>query len=63
MLDISKYIIQTKDGEDFDIRAYEDNEQMIYLTQAKQKKEFRKVMGASSPVSSFLSRLKKIKDR
>ena len=63
MLDISKYIIQTQNGEDFDIRAYEDNEQMIYLTQAKQKKEFRKVMGSSSPVSSFLSRLKKIKDR
>ena len=63
MLDISKYIIQTQNGEDFDIRAYEDNEQMIYLTQAKQKKEFRKVAGSRAPVSSFLSRLKKIKGR
>jgi hypothetical protein len=62
-LDVSKYIIKTKYGEVFDIHSYEDDEQMLYLKREEEKRKTCKVVVSSSPVSSFLSRFKKIKDR
>lgn len=60
--DNSQYICRTPTGEYFDIRAYEDDEQMKYLSGLK-KTNREKKSSCSSKLSSFISRLKSVKTR
>ena len=60
--DNSRYIRKSPTGEYFDIQAYEDNEQMKYLSGLK-KTNREKKSSCSSKLSSFISRLKSVKTR
>lgn len=60
MRDNSRYIRKSPTGEYFDIQAYEDDEQMVYLAEQR-KKQAQKVVTSKKP--SLAARLGLMKQR
>ena len=61
MRDNSRYIRKSPTGEYFDFRAYEDNEQMMYLAEQRQREQVKKM--PPSKKMSLAVRLGLIKQR
>jgi hypothetical protein len=60
MRDNSRYVRKSPAGEYFDVQAYEDNEQMMYLVEQR-KKQAQKVVTSKKP--SLATRLGLMKQR